>query len=313
MVFGNALYVRSGDIALPFLRGPDFKNLDPPRLAAIPGVTLDVVVTGPAAVVSPLLYGFQQIAEQAAHFPKYNSLLMLPSHRTPTSHFTTGNNMSRTFNYYTSAPLTLGRQSNDTATRTHKRALEQNKVKAIIRKIAVCTDLDALHAKGDGCPQDFRTALECYLRTAQKGQAQALISVGDLFLDGQAVQQSPIIALDWYLKAAYLGDNNARYKIDQLRLELPRLFSHSQALLLEGLKGEQQDRHQVKDTEGNFKLGVTTITAEEPASSPDQYDFSVLPQEDLLASTSITPEFANMMETFGDIYPSSYRLVFDGG
>ncbi|KAK3844366.1 MAG: hypothetical protein J3R72DRAFT_438727 [Linnemannia gamsii] len=51
-VFGNALYVRSGDLAIPFLKGPDFKNLDPPRIAAISGVTLDVVVTGPAVVAS---------------------------------------------------------------------------------------------------------------------------------------------------------------------------------------------------------------------------------------------------------------------
>ncbi|KAG0275035.1 hypothetical protein BGZ95_009249 [Linnemannia exigua] len=43
-VFQNALYVRSGTIALPFLKGPNFKNLDPLRIAAIPGATLDVVV-----------------------------------------------------------------------------------------------------------------------------------------------------------------------------------------------------------------------------------------------------------------------------
>ncbi|KAF9271315.1 hypothetical protein BGZ88_006338, partial [Linnemannia elongata] len=113
-------------------------------------------------------------------------------------------------------------------TGTHRRALELNKVKAIIRKLAACTDLEALHAKGDGRPQDFRKALECYLKTVQKGQAQALLSIGDLFLDDQAVQQSPTIAMGWYLKAAYLGDNNALNKIDQLRLELPRLFSSSQ-------------------------------------------------------------------------------------
>ncbi|KAK3823645.1 MAG: hypothetical protein J3R72DRAFT_479665 [Linnemannia gamsii] len=52
-VFGNALYVRSGDLALPFLKGLNFKNLDPPRIAAIPGVTLNVVVTRPAVVASP--------------------------------------------------------------------------------------------------------------------------------------------------------------------------------------------------------------------------------------------------------------------
>ncbi|OAQ35355.1 hypothetical protein K457DRAFT_1422175 [Linnemannia elongata AG-77] len=218
-VFGNALYVRSGDFALPFLKGPDFKNLDPPRIATIPGVTLDVVVTGPAVVASPPSSAFQQIAQQAAQFPKYDPLSALQSHRTPTSHISTGNSTLRTlYHHRAPVPLTSRRQLNDTRTRAHKRILDLNKVKTVIGKIAVCIDLDTLHAKGDGRPQDFRKALECYLKAVQKGQVQALISVGDLFLDGQAVQQSPTIAMGWYLKAAYLGDNSARYKIDQLRL-----------------------------------------------------------------------------------------------
>ncbi|KAG0042124.1 hypothetical protein BGZ89_007048, partial [Linnemannia elongata] len=247
-------------------------------------------------IASPPPSALNQIAQQAAQFPKYDPLSALPSHpSTPTSHFTTGNNIPPTFNHHRAPVLfTSRRQPNNTATRTHKRALELNKVKAIIRKIAVCTDLDVLHAKGDGRSQDFRKALECYLKTVQKGQAQALISVGDLFLDGQAVQ-SPTIAMGWYLKAAYLGDNNARYKIDQLRLELPRLLSSSQAPLLGGLKNAQQDKHRDKDTAGNSSLGVTSVTAGEPASSPNQNDSSVPPQEVLPAPTSFTLELANTM------------------
>ncbi|KAG0365511.1 hypothetical protein BGX24_004123 [Mortierella sp. AD032] len=37
-------HVRSGTFVLPFLKGSDFKNLDPPRISAIPSTTLDVVV-----------------------------------------------------------------------------------------------------------------------------------------------------------------------------------------------------------------------------------------------------------------------------
>ncbi|KAF9113433.1 hypothetical protein BGX30_006950, partial [Mortierella sp. GBA39] len=289
--------------------------LDPPRIAAIPGVILDVVVTGRAVVASPPPSALMQIAQQAAQFPKYDPLSGLQSHhRTPTSHFTTSINIPRTFNHHRAPVLFTSReQPNDTATQAHKRTLELNKVKAIIRKITVYTDLDTLHAEGDGRPQDFRKALECYLKTVQKGQTQALISVGDLFLDGQAVQQSSTIAMGWYLKAAYFGDNNARYKIDQLRLELPRLISSSRAPLLEGLKDAQQDKHQDKDTVGNSSLGATTVTVGELASSsPNQNDSSVPPQEVLPAPTSFTLELANTMaraesgnfvaqETLGDM------------
>ncbi|KAG0368567.1 hypothetical protein BGX24_002769, partial [Mortierella sp. AD032] len=43
-VFQNAHYVRSGTIALPFLKGPSFKNLDHLRIAEVQGATLDVAI-----------------------------------------------------------------------------------------------------------------------------------------------------------------------------------------------------------------------------------------------------------------------------
>ncbi|OAQ31088.1 hypothetical protein K457DRAFT_124459 [Linnemannia elongata AG-77] len=45
-VFSTALYVRSGAVALPFLKGPNFKNLEPLRIAAKPEFTLDIVIKG---------------------------------------------------------------------------------------------------------------------------------------------------------------------------------------------------------------------------------------------------------------------------
>ncbi|KAF9898609.1 hypothetical protein EC991_010816, partial [Linnemannia zychae] len=42
----DVIHVRSGTIVLPFLKGADFKNLDPLRFAALPGITLDIVVRG---------------------------------------------------------------------------------------------------------------------------------------------------------------------------------------------------------------------------------------------------------------------------
>ncbi|KAF9901463.1 hypothetical protein EC991_006081 [Linnemannia zychae] len=45
-VFDTALYVRSGNTPLSFLKGPNLKNLDPLRIAAVPGVTLDIIVRG---------------------------------------------------------------------------------------------------------------------------------------------------------------------------------------------------------------------------------------------------------------------------
>ncbi|KAG0282656.1 hypothetical protein BGZ96_000260 [Linnemannia gamsii] len=44
--FKDVVHARSGAKILPFLKGRNFKTLDPLRIAAVPGVTLDVIVTG---------------------------------------------------------------------------------------------------------------------------------------------------------------------------------------------------------------------------------------------------------------------------
>ncbi|KAF9909703.1 hypothetical protein EC991_008183 [Linnemannia zychae] len=295
-VFGNALYVRSGELALPFLRGSDFKFLDPHRIAAIPGVTLDVVVAGATGVASPPSSALQQIGQQAALLPRYNPLSKLQPQWSPIPHFTTSNNTPRTFNQnQASAPHTSRSQPNNATTRAQKRAIDLCSVQAIIRNIAVCIDLDTLHAKGDGRPQDFWMALECYLKKVHKGQTQALISVGDLFIEGDTIQQYPTIAMGWYLKAAYLGDNNARHKIEGLRLELSRLLTSPQEPPSEGLKDAQQDKHGNDDTTGNSSPEAITILANTPASYSNQDSFSAPPLGVPSAPTLLDPEFTNMM------------------
>lgn len=43
--FKGATYIRQGATVVPFLKGQDFKNLEPLRIAAVPNVILEVVVT----------------------------------------------------------------------------------------------------------------------------------------------------------------------------------------------------------------------------------------------------------------------------
>ncbi|KAK3824247.1 MAG: hypothetical protein J3R72DRAFT_479529, partial [Linnemannia gamsii] len=40
----DVIHIRSGAVVLPFLKGSDFKKLNPLRVAAVPGATLDVVI-----------------------------------------------------------------------------------------------------------------------------------------------------------------------------------------------------------------------------------------------------------------------------
>ncbi|KAF9102148.1 hypothetical protein BGX29_004922, partial [Mortierella sp. GBA35] len=49
MVFPDALYLQHGAKALPFLKGSDFKTLDPPRIVAVPNAVLEVFNKGQSA------------------------------------------------------------------------------------------------------------------------------------------------------------------------------------------------------------------------------------------------------------------------
>ncbi|KAG0258310.1 hypothetical protein BGZ95_005015 [Linnemannia exigua] len=62
------IHIRSGAVVLPFLRGPDFKKymLDPLRIAAVPGATLDVVIRGRSEEEELSLESLQK-AQPGAH------------------------------------------------------------------------------------------------------------------------------------------------------------------------------------------------------------------------------------------------------
>ena len=194
-------------------------RLKPLRIAALPDVVLDVVVTGPVAqqgaVASTQPSVLQQIRQQAAQLPRHNPFATL---RTPYSIPTPANNFGRTFNNRPSFSTSSRTPSNGAATQLRNKELILKRAKKIMAEIAAKVDLEALHAKGDGPPKDFFKAMEDYLKTVHKGHTHAQINVGDMFLEGRGVQKDTSVAMGWYLKAAYYGDTNAQRKVEALRL-----------------------------------------------------------------------------------------------
>ena len=91
-------------------------------------------------------------------------------------------------------------------------------VKEAFRRIILHIDLVALEEKGEGTPQEFIKALECYLKAVHRGHAHAHLSVGELFAQGGDVVQDDSRAFEWYLKAAYQGNAVAQRKISRLIL-----------------------------------------------------------------------------------------------
>lgn len=91
-------------------------------------------------------------------------------------------------------------------------------VKEAFRRIILHIDLVALEEKGEGTPEEFTKALECYLRAVCRGHGHAHLSVGELFAQGEDVVQDESRAFEWYLKAAYQGNAVAQRKISRLIL-----------------------------------------------------------------------------------------------
>ena len=68
-------------------------------------------------------------------------------------------------------------------------------------------------AKGQGVPQDYVQAAQCYTEAAEQGHSRAQLSLATLYQHGQGVTQDQAKALRWLTKAANLGNAAAQYRL----------------------------------------------------------------------------------------------------
>ena len=69
------------------------------------------------------------------------------------------------------------------------------------------------YRKGEGVPQDYGKAAECFLKAAKLGHVSAQYNLANRYLWGQGVQKSYKEAAKWYLKAAVRGHNKAKINL----------------------------------------------------------------------------------------------------
>ncbi|KAF9904931.1 hypothetical protein EC991_002231 [Linnemannia zychae] len=242
--FKDAIHIRSGTMILPFLKGPDFKNLDPLRIAAVPGVTLDVIVKCELTRDESLSL---QGRPRNSLLNDYNALpdlsqrgspdtprgdaagLLRQDPQLPLNEQSDGN-----FNFlpppsYSDIDTLQPTSQEHTSNHTH------NNTESIYS--ARVEDRDAQAALGDkyhggyGVIQDFSKAFEWYFKAANQGHVEAQSSIGDLYRSGKGVGVDYIQARVWYLKAAMQGNSNAQHGIGILYLYgLGTPHDYSQAL-----------------------------------------------------------------------------------
>jgi hypothetical protein len=80
---------------------------------------------------------------------------------------------------------------------------------------SVAAEDGALVARGQSAArsENFAEAMRWYLAAAGKGNAQAMLMLGDLYTDGRGVAKDPQEALRWYRAAAAKGNAEAMWRV----------------------------------------------------------------------------------------------------
>ncbi|KAF9143802.1 hypothetical protein BG015_000299 [Linnemannia schmuckeri] len=218
---GDVVHVRSGAVVLPFLKGPDFKNLEPLRIAAVPGATLDVVVIGQLSGAKELSLESLQNALPDTQEESNNTIVR----RNPV-----GGLVEEAIQNYThidnpaTSPPCRGPQAilEDKAFGNDSAAQEPTKV----------SNSDShLRAPQELSPAPTATDFEKTMMKTRFGDKEAQNAVGESYHKGRGIQQDYQAAMDWYLKAAEQGNTAAQSNIGYMyETDLGVTKDYSQAM-----------------------------------------------------------------------------------
>ncbi|KAG0056125.1 hypothetical protein BGZ90_005587 [Linnemannia elongata] len=215
-VFDEALFVRNKTKMLPFVRGKDYRVLEPRRIAAAPDVVLDVVVsdqpiaatdTAAADTIASLQLTVQELLLKAPSQTSIESTICTPSCGNRLKHTQVDNHIGNLEN----TALPRGPQ----AFENHSQ--EDNSSNATDTQPSDASN-NATQQKND--LQDEIAARNMTLMqtmiNASQGDVQAQVALGDRYLGGRELHQDYDAAFDWYLKAAEQNHPRAQYNIGLL-------------------------------------------------------------------------------------------------
>ncbi|KAG0254331.1 hypothetical protein BGZ95_006083 [Linnemannia exigua] len=241
---GDIVHIRSGTIILPCLKGPDFNNLVPLRVAAVSGVTLDVVIRSQASEKGMSMDSLQETLPGT----RQESIINHNSNSNAARRNPVGGLVEVAMDAYRNndnpafGPRLRGPQaimddppppsvcdippvSQHSVSSSQTSALQESacttnkadKADGETLKMAESGDRDAQFALGlmyqyDGrLSQDYQAAMDWYLKAAHQGHASAQHNIGVLYHYGYGVPQDYFQAMIWFRKAAYQGDATAQY------------------------------------------------------------------------------------------------------
>ncbi|KAF9290291.1 hypothetical protein BGZ88_007391 [Linnemannia elongata] len=215
-VFDEALFVRNKTKMLPFVRGKDYRVLEPRRIAAAPDVVLDVVVsdqpiaatdTAAADTIASLQLTVQELLLKASSQTSIESTIYTPSCGNRPKHTQVDNHIGNLEN----TPLPRGPQASENHSQddNNSNATDTQPSDASNNATKQKNDLqDEIAARN-------MTLMQTMINASQ-GDVQAQVALGDRYLGGRELHQDYDAAFDWYFKAAEQNHPRAQYNIGLL-------------------------------------------------------------------------------------------------
>ncbi|KAF9929055.1 hypothetical protein FBU30_001898 [Linnemannia zychae] len=251
LAFNDVLHVRHKARIVPFLKGSDFRILDPRRIAAVPGAVLDAIIeikttgdkinthkqeqeevssqdtvqedTIAEAIVK---HDRQVIGLQEVTSTLNATILTIESPNSATSAATsrspqtilgqTGDEEKKSIDISKKQPQLINKDTGR-GPQLYADDLDQTHTNADLGDLVAQIKLGDMYLEGKVAPQNYQLALKWYVKAAEKGKSPiAQRKVGDIFYKGLGVQQDYEICMGWYLEAAEQGDAPAQCKLADL-------------------------------------------------------------------------------------------------
>ena len=70
-----------------------------------------------------------------------------------------------------------------------------------------------MYFNGEGVEQDYAKAVEWYTKAAELGETNAMSNLGYMYANGEGVEQDKTAAVQWFTKAADLGHADAMFNL----------------------------------------------------------------------------------------------------
>jgi TPR repeat protein len=70
-------------------------------------------------------------------------------------------------------------------------------------------NIGAMYEAGEGVSRDYAQAMEWFTKAANLGNAIAMNNIGAMYCNGEGVTKDMSKAVEWWQKAAALGEKNA--------------------------------------------------------------------------------------------------------